>query len=145
MMYNYSENFILPISHDEVVHGKGSLVNKMWGDYCNKFAGLRVFITYMYTHPGKKVIFMGSEFGQFSEWKNSEQLDWELIDRFPMHKATLNFFKNINKIYIHEKSLWEFDYDKRGFNWIDADNSNQSILIFMRKCSQKENSAYNNL
>jgi 1,4-alpha-glucan branching enzyme len=139
MMYNYSENFILPISHDEVVHGKGSLVNKMWGDYCNKFAGLRVFITYMYTHPGKKVIFMGSEFGQFSEWKNSEQLDWELIDRFPMHKATLNFFKNINKIYIHEKSLWEFDYDKRGFNWIDADNSNQSILIFMRKCSQKEN------
>lgn len=137
MMYNYSENFILPISHDEVVHGKKSLIDKMWGDYWNKFAGLRVFITYMYTHPGKKVIFMGTEFAQFSEWNNSSQLEWELIDKFPMHKDILNFYKNLNEFYINEKSLWELDYDEKGFKWIDADNSNQSIIIFMRNSSEE--------
>ncbi len=135
-MYNYSENFILPISHDEVVHGKCSLIDKMWGDYYDKFAGLRVFITYMYTHPGKKHIFMGTEFGQFSEWKSSAQLDWELIDKFPMHNSTLNFFKKINEFYMREKPLWEFDHMENGFQWIDADNSNQSILLFMRKSSR---------
>lgn len=136
IMYNYSENFILPISHDEVVHGKKSLVDKMWGDYWNKFAGLRVFITYMYTHPGKKIIFMGTEFGQFSEWKNSSQLDWGIIDKFPVHKDTLNFYKSLNKFYINEKSLWELDYDEKGFTWIDADNSKQSIIVFMRSSSE---------
>lgn len=136
-MYNYSENFMLPISHDEVVHGKYSLINKMWGDYSNKFAGLRVFIAYMYTHPGKKLIFMGTEFGQFSEWRSSEQLDWELIDEFSMHKKTLDFFKKMNNFYIDEKSLWEFDYVQEGFEWIDANNSEQSILVFMRKSSQE--------
>ncbi|BAH08137.1 1,4-alpha-glucan branching protein GlgB [Clostridium kluyveri] len=139
IMYNYSENFILPISHDEVVHGKCSLVDKMWGDYFDKFAGLRVFITYMYTHPGKKHIFMGTEFAQFSEWRSSGQLDWELIDKFPMHKKTLGFFEKINKFYISEKPLWELDHIEKGFEWIDADNSNQSILVFMRKSSQENN------
>lgn len=139
IMYNYSENFILPISHDEVVHGKCSLVDKMWGDYFDKFAGLRVFITYMYTHPGKKHIFMGTEFAQFSEWRSSGQLDWELIDKFPMHKKTLDFFEKINKFYISEKPLWELDHIEKGFEWIDADNSNQSILVFMRKSSQENN------
>jgi 1,4-alpha-glucan branching enzyme len=138
IMYNYSENFILPISHDEVVHGKKSLIDKMWGDYWNKFAGYRVFITYMYTHPGKKLIFMGTEFAQFSEWDNSKELEWELIDKFPMHNDILNFSKSINKFYIDEKALWELDYDEKGFTWIDANNAGQSILVFMRNSRQKE-------
>lgn len=138
IMYNYSENFILPISHDEVVHGKKSLVDKMWGDYWNKFAGYRVFITYMYTHPGKKLIFMGTEFAQFSEWDSSKELEWDLIDKFPMHNDILNFSKSINRLYINERALWELDYDQKGFTWIDANNAAQSIVVFMRSSSQKE-------
>ncbi len=133
MMYNYSENFILPISHDEVVHGKKSLIDKMWGDYWNKFAGLRLFMAYMYTHPGKKTIFMGCEFAQFIEWRHYESLEWKLIDQFDSHKKTQNYFKRLNELYLNHKALWELDYDEEGFQWIDADNSNQSILVFMRK------------
>ncbi|SHK80258.1 1,4-alpha-glucan branching enzyme [Clostridium cavendishii DSM 21758] len=137
-MYNHSENFILPISHDEVVHGKKSLVDKMWGDYWNKFAGLRVFIAYMMGHPGKKLLFMGSEFGQFIEWRNREELEWKLIDQYDMHRQTQNFFKRINKFYKENNSLWSGDYEVDGFKWIDADNSNQSILVFMRQGEKKE-------
>lgn len=133
MMYNYSENYILPISHDEVVHGKKSLVNKMWGDYWNKFAGLRAFMGYMIGHPGKKLLFMGCEFGQFIEWREYEELQWNLIDEFKMHKETQLFFKDLNKFYIENKALWQLDYDNKGFNWIEADNNDQSILIFNRK------------
>lgn len=133
MMYHYSENFILPISHDEVVHGKKSLVNKMWGDYWNKFAGVRAFLGFMMTHPGKKTIFMGSEFAQFIEWRSYEQLEWKLIDEFPMHKHTQEFYRDLNNIYKEEKSLWQLDYDPKGFTWIDADNKDQSILVYMRR------------
>lgn len=133
MMYNYAENYILPVSHDEVVHGKKSLVDKMWGDYWNKFAGLRAFMGYMIGHPGKKLIFMGCEFGQFIEWREYEELQWNLIDEVEMHKKTQLFFKDLNKFYIENKALWELDYDNKGFNWIEANNSNQSILIFYRK------------
>ena len=138
MMYNYSENFILPISHDEVVHGKKSLVGKMWGDYWNKFAGLRLYLSYMMGHPGKKLTFMGCEFAQFIEWREYEELEWKLIDNFDMHKKTQIFFKEINKFYKENRALWELDYDISGFEWIDADNSNQSIFIFMRRSSNIE-------
>ncbi|MDQ0151296.1 1,4-alpha-glucan branching protein GlgB [Eubacterium multiforme] len=133
MMYNYSENFVLPISHDEVVHGKKSLVDKMWGDYWNKFAGLRMYIAYMIGHPGKKLLFMGSEFGQFIEWREYEELEWKLIESFDMHKKTNDYFKKINNFYKENSALWELDYSPEGFKWIDADNNEQSILIFMRK------------
>lgn len=133
MMYNYSENFILPISHDEVVHGKKSLVDKMWGDYWNKFAGLRLYLAYMMGHPGKKLTFMGYEFAQFIEWREYEELEWDLIDKFEMHKLTQNYCKFLNKLYKENKALWELDYDSTGFEWIDADNSNQSIFSFIRK------------
>ncbi|MGL5615944.1 MAG: 1,4-alpha-glucan branching protein GlgB [Sarcina sp.] len=133
MMYHHSEKFILPISHDEVVHGKKSLVNKMHGDYWNKFAGLRVFSTYMMGHPGKKLNFMGSEFGQFIEWRDYEELEWKLIDQYDMHRDTMRFTKALNNFYKNHNSLWSKDYDLEGFNWIDADNGQQSIFIFMRK------------
>lgn len=133
MMYNYSENFILPISHDEVVHGKKSLVDKMWGDYWNKFSGLRLFASYMMGHPGKKLLFMGCEFGQFIEWREYEELEWFLIDKYDMHRQTQVFFKDLNHFYIDNKALWELDHDEKGFTWIDADNSSQSILEFIRR------------
>lgn len=136
-MYQYSENFILPISHDEVVHGKKSLVDKMWGDTWNKFAGLRLFVAFMLGHPGKKTLFMGSEFAQFIEWRHKEQLEWELIDK-KQHADTHKFFKDINNFYKKNESLWKYDYDGKGFEWIDADNNEQSILVFMRKSDKPE-------
>lgn len=138
MMYNYSEKFLLPISHDEVVHGKKSLLDKMWGDYWNKFAGLRLYSTYMIAHPGKKLMFMGSEFGQFIEWRDYEELEWKLIDQFKMHKNTQIFFKKLNNFYRENKALWELDYNLEGFQWIDADNKEQSILVFMRNGKDKK-------
>lgn len=132
MAYNYSENFILSISHDEVVHGKGSLVNKMWGDYWNKFAGLRLYLAHMIGHPGKKLMFMGSELGQFEEWNEDKQLQWNLIENFEMHKKTQLFFKDINHYYKEHKALWENDYNLNGYKWIDPDNSEESIYSFIR-------------
>ena len=138
MMYNYSENFVLPISHDEVVHGKKSLVDKMWGDYWNKFAGLRCYAAYMMGHPGKKLLFMGSEFGQFIEWREYESLEWKLIEQFDTHKKIQNYFKSLNHFYKENKALWELDYDVNGFSWIDADNADQSIITFIREGKKKE-------
>ncbi|XZK27773.1 1,4-alpha-glucan branching protein GlgB [Clostridium perfringens] len=138
MMYNHSEKFILPISHDEVVHGKKSLIDKMQGDYWNKFANLRAYMAYMYGHPGKKLMFMGCEFGQFIEWREYEELEWKLIDKFDMHRKTHNFFKDLNNFYKNNSELWELDYDQDGFQWIDADNNEQSIYIFIRKSKNIE-------
>ena len=138
MMYNYSENFILPISHDEVVHGKKSLVDKMWGDYWNKFAGLRLYLAYMMGHPGKKLSFMGYEFGQFIEWREYEDLEWELIDKFEMHKNTHDYVKALNRFYKENKALYELDYKGEGFEWIDADNKDQSIFSFIRRGIDKK-------
>lgn len=138
MMYNYSEKFLLPISHDEVVHGKKSLLDKMWGDYWSKFAGLRLYSAYMMAHPGKKLMFMGSEFGQFIEWRDYEELEWKLIDQFEMHKNTQKFFEKLNNFYRSNKALWELDYNSEGFQWIDADNREQSILVFMRNGNDKK-------
>lgn len=132
MSYHHLEKFILPISHDEVVHGKKSLINKMWGDLWNKYAGLRLYATYMMGHPGKKLLFMGCEFGQFIEWREYEELQWGVIEQYKTHKETLNFFRALNHFYLENVALWECDYDQSGFQWIDADNSEQSILSFIR-------------
>ena len=138
MAYHYSENFILSISHDEVVHGKGSLVNKMWGDYWNKFAGVRVYLAHMMGHPGKKLMFMGSEFGQFIEWREYEELQWNLIEEYDMHKKTQQFFKDMNHYYKENKALWEGDYKLEGYEWIDADNCDESIYSFIRRDSKSD-------
>lgn len=132
MMYNYSEKFILPISHDEVVHGKKSLINKMWGDDWKKYAGLRLYASFMMGHPGKKLMFMGCEFGQFVEWREWEELQWNVIEEFDIHRKTKEYFKALNKFYLENSSLWSLDYEEEGFRWIDADNSEESVLSFIR-------------
>lgn len=132
IMYASSENFILPLSHDEVVHGKKSLLDKMPGDYWNKFANLRAYYGFMMGHPGKKTLFMGGEFGQFIEWNEKQGLDWILLE-YDMHQKFKAYVKDLNNFYRQEKSMWQKDYDNEGFQWIDADNHQQSILVFMRK------------
>lgn len=137
IMYAYSENFILPFSHDEVVHGKKSLLNKMPGDYWKKFANLRLLYGYMMSHPGKKLLFMGGEYGQFDEWKDLEDLDWELLE-YEKHGQMHHYVKELNALYQKEPSLWQLDYDPSGFRWIDADNSEQSIISFIRAGSSED-------
>ncbi|MDM0465990.1 1,4-alpha-glucan branching protein GlgB [Clostridium perfringens] len=132
MMYNYSEKFILPISHDEVVHGKKSLINKMWGDDWKKYAGLRLYASFMMGHPGKKLMFMGCEFGQFVEWREWEELQWNVIEEFDIHRKTKEYFKVLNHFYLDNSSLWSLDYEEKGFKWIDADNSEQGVFSFIR-------------
>ena len=132
MMYNYSEKFILPISHDEVVHGKKSLINKMWGDDWKKYAGLRLYASFMMGHPGKKLMFMGCEFGQFVEWREWEELQWSVIEEFDIHRKTKEYFKALNKFYLENSSLWSLDYEEEGFKWMDAYNSEESVLSFIR-------------
>ncbi|MDM0474992.1 1,4-alpha-glucan branching protein GlgB [Clostridium perfringens] len=132
MMYNYSEKFILPISHDEVVHGKKSLINKMWGDDWKKYSGLRLYASFMMGHPGKKLMFMGCEFGQFVEWREWEELQWNVIEEFDIHRKTKEYFKGLNHFYLDNSSLWSLDYEEKGFKWIDADNSEQGVFSFMR-------------
>lgn len=132
MIYHYSENFILSLSHDEVVHGKKSLVNKMWGDLWNKYAGFRSYLGYMMGHPGKKLLFMGSEFGQFVEWREFEELQWSVIDEFPIHGQIQHYVRTLNKFYLSHPCLWQADQEKSGFRWLDADNGDQSILSFVR-------------
>ncbi|HBI02641.1 MAG TPA: 1,4-alpha-glucan branching enzyme, partial [Paenibacillaceae bacterium] len=127
-MYAYSENYILPFSHDEVVHGKKSLLNKMPGDYWQKFANLRLLYGYMFAHPGKKLLFMGGEFGQFIEWKDTDSLDWFLLD-YDMHRKLHAYVKELNHFYRQQPALWELDQASSGFSWIDADNQDQSILV----------------
>ncbi|WP_248925513.1 1,4-alpha-glucan branching protein GlgB [Paenibacillus hamazuiensis] len=132
-MYTYSENYVLPLSHDEVVHGKKSLLNKMPGDYWQKFANLRALYGYMMAHPGKKLLFMGGEFGQFDEWKDLEDIDWEMIEQYDSHRNMFQYTRDLNRLYRTEPSLWELDHRPEGFEWIDPHDDQQSIVTFMRK------------
>lgn len=132
LLYAFSENFVLPFSHDEVVHGKKSLLNKMPGEYWEKFAQFRLLLGYMFAHPGKKLLFMGFELGQFSEWKDKEQLDWNLME-FDMHRKTNAYVKELLKLYKRSRPLYELDHLYDGFEWIDVNNSRQSIFSFIRK------------
>jgi len=140
LMYAYSENYVLPLSHDEVVHLKGSLINKMPGDLWQRFANLRAFYGYMWGHPGKKLLFMGGEFGQWHEWNFAESLDWHLVEppSDPRHAQLRNFLRDLCVIYQHEPALSELDYDPAGFSWIDCYDSDNSVVSFIRRTRNEE-------
>ena len=137
-MYAYSERFILPLSHDEVVHGKKSLLDKMPGSYEEKFSQLKLLAGYMTAHPGKKLMFMGGELGMFSEWKDKEQLDWNLLG-YDAHRKLNEFFKDLLKLYKRSKPLYELDDYPEGFEWIDTQDRENSVLVFARKGKAIEN------
>ncbi len=132
MAYFYSENFILPLSHDEVVHMKGSIVNKMWGDYDNKFANVRNLYAYQYAHPGKKLNFMGNELGTFDEWKEFEPIAFNVLD-YPKHAGVQRLIRDLNRIYTTHPAMYQDEYDSKTFGWIMADNADQSVYIFRRE------------
>ncbi len=134
MMYAFSENYILPLSHDEVVHGKRSLLDKMWGSYEEKFAELRLLFAFMYSHPGKKLLFMGGEFGQFVEWRYAEQLDW-VLDKYELHTKMRDYCSFLNEFYKSHPSFYEIEREQgdwHGFRWLNAEDRDNSVLSFMR-------------
>jgi 1,4-alpha-glucan branching enzyme len=132
MLYAFTENFLLPFSHDEVVHGKQSLLSKMPGDEWQRFANLRALYTYMFTHPGKKLLFMGGEFGQGLEWDSTRNLDWYVLD-YPFHQGVQKLVGDLNRLYHRTPALHRSEFDWHGFEWIDCHDSDQSVLSFMRK------------
>jgi 1,4-alpha-glucan branching enzyme len=133
MLYNHNENFVLPLSHDEVVHCKGSLIGRMPGDDWQKFANLRALFSYQWCFPGKKLLFMGGEFGQREEWNENAELDWDLLKAGPYHEGLRKFVEDLNKLYRSEPALSEGDYDQHGFQWIDCTDTLQSVLSFLRR------------
>ena len=137
LMYAFSENFVLPLSHDEVVHGKCSLISKMPGDYWQKFAGLRGFFGYWIAHPGKKLLFMGGEFGHFIEWNFDDSMDWHLVEQYPMHTKMLAYSKALNKFYVDNKAFWQVDFDWNGFQWIDCNDNENSIIALIRRAEDR--------
>ena len=136
-MYVYNENYMMPLSHDEVVHGKSSLIYKMPGDEWQKFANLRALYTYMFTHPGAKLLFMGDEFAQTNEWNFKVSLDWHLLE-YPIHKGLQNFVKDLNTLYRTQTSLYENQFKRTGFEWVEANDSDNSIFIYLRKGSSED-------
>jgi 1,4-alpha-glucan branching enzyme len=132
LLYAFNENFVLPLSHDEVVHGKGSLLNKISGDEWQKFASLRAYYGFMWGHPGKKLLFMGGEFGQWQEWDFNKNLEWTALGS-PNHRGIQTFVKDLNRLYQREPALHEIDFEPEGFSWIDANDSDNSVFSFIRK------------
>lgn len=130
--YAFHEQYMLTLSHDEVVHMKGSLINKMPGDYWQKFANVRLLYAYMFAHPGKKLLFMGAELGQFSEWNYESSLDWHLTE-YPLHQCLLNFMKELHHVYKSHPALWAWDHRQDGFDWVDQSDHEQSVLAFLRR------------
>jgi 1,4-alpha-glucan branching enzyme len=137
IMYAFHENFVLPLSHDEVVYGKGSLIGRMPGDDALKFANLRLLFGYMFTHPGKKLLFMGGEFGQWQEWYHEESLHWHLLE-YPPHRGLQRWVRDLNALYRREPALHELDFSGEGFEWVDISDWEQSIVSFLRKAGSKD-------
>lgn len=137
LVYGFSENFILPLSHDEVVHGKGSMLEKMPGDDWQKFANLRAYYGFMWTHPGKKLLFMGCEFAQRDEWNHDQSLDWHLLEH-DSHKGVQTLIRDLNKVYKATPALHELDCDGNGFEWVMSENASESIFAYLRKSSEGE-------
>jgi len=131
-LYAFSENFILPFSHDEVVHGKGSMFGKVPGDDWQKAATLRALYGFMYAHPGKKLMFMGCEFGQTREWNYDQSLDWHALEQ-PLHLGLKLFVRDLNRTYRSERALFEVDFDGSGFQWVDCNDSENSVVSFIRR------------
>ena len=131
-MYAFTENFILPLSHDEVVHGKGSLLSKMPGDRWQKLANLRSLYAYMWAHPGKKLLFMGQEFAQEAEWSENRSLDWHLLEN-PEHGGIQSLVRDLNRAYKAEPALWEMDFDGSGFWWTEANAADDNVIAFARR------------
>ncbi|MEJ2751393.1 MAG: 1,4-alpha-glucan branching protein GlgB, partial [Chloroflexota bacterium] len=138
LLYAFTENFILPFSHDEVVHLKRSMLDKMPGDLWQKFANLRLLYGYMWSHPGKKLLFMGGEFGQWTEWSEAKSLDWSLLEEQDSHRGVHDLVRRLNHLYAGESALHEIEYSWEGFKWIDLHDSQNSILAYMRQDSQGE-------
>jgi 1,4-alpha-glucan branching enzyme len=136
MVYAYTENFVLPLSHDEVVHGKGSLLNKVPGDRWQQLATLRALYAFMWAHPGKQLLFMGQEFGQGAEWSESRSLDWWLLDG-PEHRGVQRLISDLNRVYRETAALWSQDTDPAGFHWIDANDATGNVFSFLRIGSDK--------
>jgi 1,4-alpha-glucan branching enzyme len=132
MVYAFSEQFILPLSHDEVVHGKGSLYSKMPGDQWQKLAGVRALLAYQWSHPGKQLLFMGGEFAQEQEWHSQGSLDWWLLDR-PQHAGVHALVRDLNRVYRQYPALWAEDFDSSGFQWIEANDSGRNLLAYIRR------------
>jgi 1,4-alpha-glucan branching enzyme len=133
MLYHHNENFVLPLSHDEVVHGKSSLLGRMPGDEWQKFANLRTLFGYQWLFPGKKLLFMGGEFGQPTEWNENGQLDWNLLKTGPYHLGLQKFVADLNRLYAASPALWQADYDHAGFYWINCNDRENSVLSFIRQ------------
>jgi 1,4-alpha-glucan branching enzyme len=138
LLYAFTENFVLPLSHDEVVHGKGSLLGKMPGDIWQQFANLRCLYAYMYGHPGKKLLFMGGEFGQWREWDHDQSLDWHLLEQGPHHKGVQRLVRDLNNLYRSQPALFEVDFDPAGFEWIDCRDGQQSVVSFLRRAKNPD-------
>jgi 1,4-alpha-glucan branching enzyme len=130
--YAFTENFVLPLSHDEVVHGKGALIGKMPGDEWQQFASLRLLFGYMWTHPGKKLLFMGGEFGQRREWQHEESLEWHVLE-YPLHAGVQRWITDLNHLYRETAALHQLDFDKAGFQWVDCDDADVSVICFLRR------------
>jgi 1,4-alpha-glucan branching enzyme len=139
LVYAFSENFVLSLSHDEVVHLKGSLIHKIPGDAWQKFATLRLLFGYQITHPGKKLLFMGQEFGQWREWSETRSLDWHLVEQIDSHKQMLAWVRDLHKLYREQPALFQLDFNTRGFQWIEANDAEQSVFSYVRFAEDRSN------